>query len=281
MQTHKNSSLTCRGGAFRRSRVSSSSAALAKEDHLSSLRKTHSRFTLIELLVVIAIIAILAGMLLPALGSVKETGYSTSCKNSIRQVALMHIQYTDVFNGFFCPAYDNDTKWDSAWDYSSPGILSQALSSVGNASESKVFECPSLKNSPGVKIDPTATAQYAGFGYNQLLSFEKNGSTPRPMQISKVKHPSNCLMLADAIYFSGTDLGPTAFLNHPSHTWPGYADFRHGKKSTNASFVDGHAEERKDFLARTQDSGKGYKDRVGFIGKDESMYDPYGNATAE
>ena len=60
-----------------------------------------SQFTLIELLVVIAIIAILASMLLPALGKVKKQGHLADCSAKIKHLYLIFLQYLPKSENLF------------------------------------------------------------------------------------------------------------------------------------------------------------------------------------
>ncbi len=60
-------------------------------------------FTLIELLIVIAIIAILAGMLLPAMGTAKSLVERASCSSNMKQLLMMHTSYGNDYNDFVLP----------------------------------------------------------------------------------------------------------------------------------------------------------------------------------
>ncbi len=97
-------------------------------------------FTLVELLVVIAIIAILAGLLLPVLGSARERSRRTACISNLRQIGTGLEQYLDA-NRNILPDCRISPKKAGEGEENKPGII-EVLAPYLGASD-KLYKCPS------------------------------------------------------------------------------------------------------------------------------------------
>ena len=244
------------------------------------LSPAHSRFTLIELLVVIAIIAILAAMLLPALGNARARGRSANCVSNLKQLGVMQQQYTDIYSGWYCPAYYMDSSYAMVyWDWASnsggtededdsSGLLARSLNSNGKTSE--VNSCPDNH------LDKSWSAQNSGYGYNEFLGFEPGLYSG--VKNSSLRRAASTLIFADAAamdYYDNSKLIPTSGLYAPEGRkgtlrGGGLTHFRH-LKSANGVFADGHAASTREF----HEGNKGNAALLsGYWSKDNSNYDP-------
>ena len=128
-------------------------------------------FTLIELLVVIAIIALLIGLMVPALGSARERGRETQCLANLRSVGQGLVAYEGQNNNLVVPAYNlKPGSYQMTPDYPTdgwPAILDrdQVMPGNGVSGASNPFFCPDTLDIQGMAQGQTGTDPTKPKGY--------------------------------------------------------------------------------------------------------------------